>query len=59
MSGRKHRHRTALYRHTRQTDTINNMSGITDEAAVKTHDLIHDAEVEEERVRRQVLHYTN
>lgn len=28
------------------------MSGITDEAAKETHDLIHDAEVKEERVRR-------
>ncbi len=29
------------------------MSGITDEAAIEGHDLIHNAELEEERVRRK------
>lgn len=29
---------------------MNTTGGITDEAAIETHDLIHDAELEEQRV---------
>jgi hypothetical protein len=35
------------------------MSGITDEAARETHDLIHEAEVQEERVRRNRVQFFN
>lgn len=36
---------------------MNTTGGYTDEAAIETHDLIHDAELEEQRVRSIDFYY--
>lgn len=36
---------------------MNTTGGYTDEAAIETHDLIHDAELEEQRVCRINFYY--